>query len=57
MEKDDKDMKIKRRKKALLDSKQSVVAFINEVHASSGDRRAIVVNNLYNMHNMNIIQK
>jgi hypothetical protein len=57
MEKDDKEIKVKRRKKTVLDPKQSVVAFINEVNASSGDRRAIIVNNLYNMHNANIIQK
>eukprot|EP00475_Leptophrys_vorax_P021097 TRINITY_DN28850_c1_g1_i1.p1 TRINITY_DN28850_c1_g1~~TRINITY_DN28850_c1_g1_i1.p1 ORF type:complete len:707 (-),score=157.59 TRINITY_DN28850_c1_g1_i1:8-2128(-) len=42
----------KKKKGAVADPKQSVVAFINEVNSAvSTERRAMVINNLYNMHN------
>eukprot|EP00475_Leptophrys_vorax_P002089 TRINITY_DN11191_c0_g1_i2.p1 TRINITY_DN11191_c0_g1~~TRINITY_DN11191_c0_g1_i2.p1 ORF type:complete len:641 (-),score=133.33 TRINITY_DN11191_c0_g1_i2:57-1751(-) len=48
----------KRKKKGTVDPKQFVVAFINEVNcAVSTERRAMVINNLYNMHNPSINSK
>jgi hypothetical protein len=42
---------VKKKKKGSVDPKQSVVAFINEVNSAvSSERRAMVINNLYNMH-------